>query len=118
MAAANFKIDNIVAIVDQNRLQATGAVKDRFDTNPIPTKWESFGWHVIQIDGHDIPQIIAALDEADKIKGRPTVIIAHTVKGKGISFAENVVAFHNGALTKAQYEQALQETEKEIAQCN
>jgi transketolase len=118
MAATNYKIDNIVAIVDQNMLQATGAIKDRFDTNPIPIKWESFGWHVIQIDGHDIPQIIAALDEADTIKGQPTVIIARTVKGKGISFAENVVAFHNGALTKSQYEQALQETDREIAQCN
>jgi transketolase len=118
MAASNFKIDNVVAIVDQNMLQATGAIKDRFDTNPIPMKWESFGWHVIQIDGHDIPQIIAALDEADNIKGRPTVIIARTIKGKGISFAENVVGFHNGAMTKTQYEQALQETDREIAQCN
>ena len=115
MSAANFKLDNLVGIVDWNKLQATGAVKDRFDTNPLPEKWAAFGWHVIQIDGHNIEEIFAAFKEADSIKGKPTVILANTVKGKGISFAENVVGFHNGALTREQYEQALAEIDSVLA---
>ncbi|TQI66967.1 transketolase [Clostridium sp. KNHs216] len=118
MAASNFKIDNIVGIVDQNGLQATGSIEERFNTNPLPEKWESFGWHVIQIDGHDVEEIVNALDEADTIKGRPTVIIARTVKGKGVSFAENVVGFHNGALTKEQYQTALKELDETISTLN
>ena len=109
MAAANFRIDNIVGIVDQNRLQATGPCAERFKTDPLPEKWKSFGWHVVEIDGHSIPQILSAMEEADTVKGKPTVIIAHTVKGKGIPFAENVVGFHNGGMTKEQYELALKE---------
>lgn len=104
MAASYYKIDNLVAIVDRNRLQATGAVCDRFDTNPIAPKWAAFGWEVIAIDGHDISAVLAALDKADQIKGKPTVIIAETVKGKCISFAENNAAFHNGAMTAEQLE--------------
>lgn len=115
MAAKAHKIDNVVGIVDQNRLQATGTIVERFDTNPLPEKWAAFGWHVIEIDGHNIEEIVAALDEADTIKGQPTVIIAHTTKGKGISFAENVVGFHNGAMTKEQYETALKELDEAIA---
>jgi len=111
MAASNFKIDNIVAIVDRNRLQATGAIVDRFNTNPVVPKWEAFGWNVIVIDGHDVAQIIEALDNAEKVKGKPTVIIAETIKGKCISFAENNVAFHNGSLTAAQYDTAKQDIE-------
>lgn len=111
MAASNFKIDNIVAIVDRNRLQATGAIVDRFNTNPVVPKWEAFGWNVIVIDGHNVAQIIEALDNAEKVKGKPTVIIAETIKGKCISFAENNVAFHNGSLTTAQYDTAKQDIE-------
>jgi len=118
MAASNFKIDNIVGIVDQNRLQATGAVADRFNTNPLPEKWESFGWHVIKIDGHDINAILDAFDEADTVKGKPTLIIANTVKGKGISFAEDVVGFHNGPMSKEQYELALSELDAKLAELN
>ncbi|MDR2933650.1 MAG: transketolase, partial [Oscillospiraceae bacterium] len=87
-------------------------------TNPLPEKWASFGWHVIEIDGHDIEAILAAFDEADTVKGKPTVIIAKTVKGKGISFAENVVGFHNGPMTKEQYDQALVELDATIASLN
>lgn len=112
MASANFKIDNLVAIVDRNRLQATGAVKDRFNTNPIVQKWEAFGWNVIEIDGHNVEQIIDAFDRADEVKGKPTVIIAETIKGKGISFAENNAAFHNGSMTQEQYETAKSDLEK------
>lgn len=109
MAAGVFQTDNLVAIVDKNGLQANGPITQRFDSNPLIPKWEAFGWNVIEIDGHDMEQILSALDEADTVKGKPTVIIANTVKGKGVSFAENVVSFHNGVLTQEQYDQALQE---------
>ena len=109
MAACAFKADNLVAIVDNNELQANGKITDRFNSYPLIPKWESFGWNVIEIDGHDMEAILAALDESDTVKGRPTVIIAHTVKGKGVSFAEHVVGFHNGMLTQETYAQALKE---------
>jgi len=115
MTAANFKLDNVVGIVDKNRLQATGPCAERFNTEPLPEKWSSFGWHVIELDGHDIEAILAAFDEADGVKGKPTVLIADTIKGKGISFAENVVSFHNGALTIEQYETALRELDGQLA---
>lgn len=102
MAASNFKIDNITAIVDCNRLQATGAIADRFDLNPIRPKWEAFGWHAIEADGHDVGDILRAFAEAEKVKGQPSVILAHTIKGKCISFAENNPAFHNGLMTAEQ----------------
>ena len=102
MAASNFKIDNLTAIVDCNRLQATGAIVDRFDLNPIRPKWEAFGWHAIEADGHDVADLLRAFTEAEQVKGKPSVILAHTVKGKCISFAENNAAFHNGLLTAEQ----------------
>lgn len=108
-AAGIYKADHLVAIVDQNRLQATGAVAERYDTNPLIPKWEACGWNVIEIDGHNMAEILQALYAADENEGSPTVIIAHTVKGKGLSFAENNVAYHNGALTQEQYEQAMEE---------
>ena len=114
MAASAFKADNLTAIVDRNRLQANGRTKERFDTGDIMAKFLSFGWHVIEINGHDMREILSALDEAETVKGVPTAIIANTVKGKGVSFAENVVGYHNGMLTEETYRQALQElTEQE-----
>ncbi len=118
MAASNYMLDNVVAVVDYNGLQATGIIKERFDTNPVPEKWAAFGWHVIEIDGHDIEQIENALDEADGVKDKPAVLIAHTTKGKGISFAENVVSFHNGSLTKEQYETAIRELNCQLKELN
>jgi transketolase len=109
MCAKAYHADNLVAIVDQNKLQATGRIKDRIDFLPIASKWIGFGWNVIEIDGHDMNDILNALDEADQVKGVPTVIIANTIKGKGISFAENVVGYHNGILTEETYKQALAE---------
>ena len=109
MAASAFKADNLVAIVDRNRLQANGRTKERFDTGDIMAKFLSFGWHVIEINGHDMREILNALDEAETVKGVPTAIIANTVKGKGVSFAENVVGYHNGMLTEETYRQALLE---------
>lgn len=118
MTAVVYKLDNVVAIVDRNRLQAMGPVAERFDTNPVADKWKGFGWNVLTIDGHDIQQIDAAFDKAEATKGVPTVIIAETVKGKGVSFAENVVGFHNGALTREQYEQACRELDGRLAELN
>lgn len=109
MAAGSFKTDNLVAIVDKNCLQANGPVAQRLDSNPLIPKWQAFGWNVIEIDGHNMREILTALDEADTVQGKPTVIIANTIKGKGVSFAENVVGFHNGTLTEETYRQALQE---------
>ncbi|MDR0465552.1 MAG: transketolase [Treponema sp.] len=116
MAAVNFKLDNLIGIIDRNAMQATGFIKDRFNTNPLAEKWAGFGWHVIEIDGHDVDAILAAYDEAAGKNGKPSVIIANTVKGKGITFAENQAAFHNGALTKEQYDTALAEIDKKIAE--
>ncbi len=109
MAANFYKLDNLVAILDKNCLQATGTIKERFDTNPHKEKWEAFGWHVLECDGHNISDIIKNLDEADRIKGKPVIIIACTVKGKNVSFAENNPAFHNGIMTKEQYVTAIKE---------
>ena len=109
MAASVFKADNLVAIVDRNRLQANGKVQERFDSGDIMGKFMSFGWHVMEIDGHNMREILKALDDADEVKGVPTVIVANTVKGKGVSFAENVVSYHNGTLTEETYKQALKE---------
>jgi transketolase len=106
MAASYYKLDNLVGIMDCNKVQAMGAVADRFDTNPYREKWEAFGWEVREIDGHDMTEITDALDWAETIKGKPVMIIAHTVKGKCIPFAENNPAFHNGTMTQEQYEMA------------
>ena len=109
MAAAHFKADNLTAIVDNNGLQIDGWNRDVMNLEPFADKWRAFGWHVIETDGHDLEKLIAAFDEAKSIKGQPSVIIAHTVKGKGVSFMENVADFHGKAPNPAQVEQALKE---------
>lgn len=106
MAASAFKLDRLVAILDRNGLQAMGAVKQRFDTNPLVEKWRAFGWHVVEIDGHDILAILEALHAMDAVVGRPKMIVARTIKGAGIPFAENRVEFHNGQMDAEQYETA------------
>jgi transketolase len=106
MSASAFKLDRLVAILDHNGLQAMGPIAQRFDTSPLPEKWRAFGWHVSEINGHDMTAILNALDEADRIKGQPKIIIARTIKGSGIPFAENKVEFHNGLMDAAQYELA------------
>ena len=111
MAAAHFKVDNLVAIVDRNRQQIDGWTYEVMDTEPMIEKWRSFGWHAIEVDGHDLSQILSALDDARKTKGKPTVIIAHTTKGKGVSFIENNLEFHGKAPTAEEAERALKELE-------
>ncbi len=106
LAAAYYKLDNLVAILDKNGVQAMGPIVERYDTNPHPEKWKAFGWHVMEIDGHDVRQIADALDKADEVKGKPVMIVAHTVKGKGVPFAEGKAEFHHGIMTQEQYETA------------
>ena len=116
MATAAFKIDNLTGIVDLNRIQATGPTREILDNPDVAAKWKAFGWEVLSVNGHDVAQILAALDKARQVVGRPTVIVAETVKGKGFSFAENNAAFHHGMLTADQYRQALSELEARRAE--
>ena len=111
MAAAHFKIDNLTAIVDHNEIQLDGWNRDIMNLEPLADKWRAFNWHVLDINGHDISQILQAARKAKKIRQKPTVIIAHTIKGKGVSFMENNVAFHGKAPTPEQAEAALKELE-------
>ncbi len=112
MAAARYKLDSITAVVDRNLIQATGPTQEIFDIPNIPEKWRAFGWNVLTVDGHDIGAVLDVLDKAAAFKGAPTVIIAATIKGKGVSFAENTAAFHNGVMTREQYEKALLEIQE------
>ena len=111
LAAAHFKSDNLTAMVDCNGIQLSGRTCDIMDLEPLIQKWQAFGWHVIEIDGHDFDQILSAFSEAEKTKGRPTVITARTIKGKGVSFMEDNVAFHGKAPTPEETERALKELE-------
>lgn len=111
LAAAHFKLDNITAMVDCNGIQLSGRTCDIMNVEPLIRKWRAFGWHVIDIDGHNFDQILAAFSKAEKTKGRPTVITARTIKGKGVSFMENNVAFHGKAPTREEAERALKELE-------
>jgi len=109
MAAAHFKIDNLTAIVDHNGLQLSGFNKDIMNLEPLPDKFAAFGWRVSEVDGHDFTQLLSAIDKAKRVKGQPAAIIAHTVKGKGVSFMENNVDFHGKAPNAEQLEKALKE---------
>ena len=106
MAAAAYKMDNLCAIVDVNGVQATDTVEKVLPNPNLKEKWASFGWHVIEIDGHDMAQILAAFEEAKATKGQPTVVLAKTVKGKGFAFAEGKAAYHNAAMNADEYAQA------------
>lgn len=112
MASARFKVDNLTAILDRNHIQATGPTKEIFDIPDVEAKWRAFGWNVISADGHDVGAVLNALDEAAAVKGMPSIIVAETVKGKGVSFAENTAAFHNGIMSQEQYDKALVEIEE------
>lgn len=109
LAAAQFKLDHLTAIVDYNGLQLSGWVRDIMGLEPFSQKWEAFGWHAIDIDGHDFGQILSACQAALETSGRPTVIIARTVKGKGVSFMENNVEFHGKAPSAEEAERAMKE---------
>jgi transketolase len=109
------KLDHVIAILDRNRLQAMGLTRDRLDSDPLAAKWAAFGWNVIEIDGHNLDEVISALRQARQYNGKPTMIIARTVKGKGISFAENNPAYHNGIMNQEQYDKALAEIDRALS---
>ena len=116
MSAAKFHLDNLCAIVDVNGLQIDGATADVMPSEPLDKKWEAFGWHVISCDGHDYQAIEAAFEQARAVKGQPTVLLARTVKGRGVSFMENNAGWHGKAPNAEQYEQAKAELSAQIAE--
>lgn len=109
MASAHYKLDNLTVFVDHNGLQIDGPVDEVMSPGSIQEKFKAFGWNVIDIDGHDMNQIVEAVDKAKKVKDKPTVIVAKTIKGKGVSFMENQVGWHGKAPSRDQVEEALKE---------
>jgi transketolase len=115
MFAAHYKLDNLVAIVDNNGLQIDGKIEDVMSPYPIVDKFKAFGWHVIEMDAHDFDSIEAAFNEAESVSGQPVAIIQKSVKGKGVSFMENNVSWHGSAPNDEQYEQAMGELKAALA---
>ncbi|MDR3644232.1 MAG: transketolase [Clostridia bacterium] len=109
MAAAQYHVDNLIAVIDRNGLQHDSSCAEVMDTEPLADKWRSFGWETREVDGHDIGQLLEAFQPEYRPKGKPYVIIAHTTKGKGVSFMENGVSWHHAVLTQKQAELALAE---------
>jgi len=109
LCGAKFHLDNLTAIIDRNGIQQEGRTEEIMPLEPLGDKWKAFGWNVLTINGHDMRQILGALDEAHAHKGQPTVIIAKTTKGKGVSFMENVVRYHGAATTDEELKRALAE---------
>lgn len=109
LSAAHYKLDNLCAIVDKNSLQITAPTADVMNTDPLDAKWKAFGWAVKEVNGNDIDELKAAFASLPFEKGKPSVIIAHTTKGKGVSFMENQLKWHHGVPNKEQYEQAMNE---------
>lgn len=112
MTAAHYKLDNVCAIVDYNGLQIDGDIEEVMGVAPLAEKWRAFNWHTIEIDGHDLLQVQAAYEEAKQTKGKPSVIIANTVKGKGCSFMENVAGWHGKSCNEAELQKALDDLYK------
>ncbi|MGA9523735.1 MAG: transketolase [Myxococcaceae bacterium] len=112
MSAPRYKLDNLTVFLDYNHGQIDGPVKDVMDIEPIADKWRAFNWNVLSIDGHDYAQILGAIDQAKAFKGGPTMIVANTVKGKGVSFMEHQISWHGVAPNKDQTEKALEELRK------
>ena len=112
MSGAHYKLDNLCGIVDVNGLQIDGFTKDVMCVEPLAEKWRAFGWHVIEVDGHSIGSLVNAFEEAKRTKGKPSIILARTVKGKGVSFMENKAEWHGKAPTKDEAATALKELEE------
>ena len=112
MTSSHYKLDNLVGIIDYNKMQIDGYVREIKDIEPLRDKWESFGWAVLEADGHSFEELMDALDRAEETTGKPTCIIAHTVKGKGVSFMEDKLQWHGVAPDKDQTKDAVQELEK------
>ncbi len=116
MFAAHYKLDNLTAFLDFNGLQIDGDVTEVMNPTPIDKKFEAFNWHVISIDAHDFNQIEAALEEAKSVKGKPTLILAKSIKGKGVSYMENQAGWHGAAPNQEQYQQAIKELDAYLAE--
>ena len=115
MTAAKYRLGNLVAIVDDNGIQQTGATADVMPMEPMGERWRSFGWHVQEVHGHNVREVLDALDRADEIHAQPSVIIARTTKGRGVGFMEYDNRWHGGVPTATQYEAALAELEEGLA---
>ena len=115
MTASKYRLDSLIAILDYNGVQLSGPTCEVMPLEPLVGKWQAFGWHVRDIDGHNMREILDALDAVRSIHGRPSMIIAHTVKGKGVSFMENDCGWHGGAPNEEQYAQALSELQQGAA---
>jgi transketolase len=115
MTAAHYRLDNLTAIVDRNELQAMGRTEERMSVEPLTEKWRAFGWEAAEIDGHDMGEICRALDSAASVRGRPSAIVARTVKGKGVSFMEGEPAFHNVVVSEEQFREATAALEAKAA---
>lgn len=115
MTAAHYELDNVCAIIDFNKLQIDGFCCEVKDMAPYMHKWKDFGWYPLEVDGHDPEALMDCLDQAANIKGKPTIIIAHTVKGKGVSFVENKVEWHGIAPKKEEYERAVKELDEQLS---
>jgi transketolase len=113
MMASFNKLDNLCGIVDNNKIQIDGFIKDVMNIEPLADKWQSFGWEVINADGHDVASLMTAFDKAREVKGKPSVIIADTIKGKGISFMENKASWHGVAPKEDEVEKAISELKKQ-----
>lgn len=116
LSAAQYKLDNLCAIIDKNNLQITAATKDVCNTDPLDKKWEAFGWAVKEVNGNDVEELINAFSSLPFEKGKPSVIIANTTKGKGVSYMENEIKWHHGVPTKEQYELAQKELDEALLQ--
>jgi transketolase len=113
MAGAHYKLDNLIAIVDRNKLQISGTTENVMALEPLEHKWTSFGWNVIAVNGNDVAELQQVFRSLPRVKGKPTLIMAYTTKGKGISFMENEAKWHHGVPSKEQMEQIMQELEGE-----
>lgn len=111
-SASHYKLDNLIAILDRNGLQIDGPTEEIMSLEPISLRWRAFGWSVLEIDGHDIEEILMAFQEAKKSK-KPTIILAHTIKGKGVSFMEGTLSFHGKSPTEEQWSKAMSELDQE-----
>ena len=109
MAGAHYQLDNLVGIVDRNKLQISGTTEAVMSIEPLADKWQAFGWNVVEINGNDVQEIYDALSSVPKVPGKPTLVLANTIKGKGVSFIENQAGWHHRVPTPEEYEQALQE---------
>ena len=114
LTSAHYKLDSVCGIIDYNKFQIDGRVEDVKGLEPLKLKWQAFGWEVFEIDGHNIKEVTDAYDKAEKIKGKPSMVLAHTVKGKGVSFFENKNKYHGLAPNKEELERAIKELEMEI----